>query len=167
MKTKQQKREIVDKLENAFKNAASSVFVHFEKITVAEETAMRRVFRTEGISYAVAKKTLIRRALDKMGLEHKDVPLEGEVAIAYDASKEGDPTAVSRRVLAFVKQLSVEKLSILGGIFEGHIVGQEEMRAIADIPPLHALRGMFVNVINSPIAGLAVAIKAIADKRSA
>ncbi len=50
MKTKQQKREIVDKLENAFKNAASSVFVHFEKITVAEETAMRRVFRTEGIS---------------------------------------------------------------------------------------------------------------------
>ncbi len=89
------------------------------------------------------------------------------MAIAYDASKEGDPTAVSRRVLAFVKQLSVEKLSILGGIFEGHIVGQEEMRAIADIPPLHALRGMFVNVINSPIAGLAVAIKAIADKRSA
>ena len=44
------------------------------------------------------------------------------------------------------------------------IVTAEE---IATIPSLQTLRGMFVNVINSPIAGLAVALKAIADKRGA
>ena len=61
----------------------------------------------------------------------------------------------------------VDKLVILGGIFEGKLVGQAHMQEIATIPSMQVLRGMFVNVINSPIAGLAVALKAIADKRSA
>ena len=165
-KTKEQKSEIISKLEKAFKNASSAVLVHFTKISVAEESAMRRNFRTDGISYTVAKKTLIRRALDKMGLEHKDMPLEGEVAIAYDSQKAGDPTVAARRVLVFIKQFGAEKLSILGGIFEGRIVGQEEMREIATIPSLHALRGMFVNVISSPMRGLVVALSAIGETKS-
>lgn len=164
MKTKEQKGEIISKLENAFKNASSSVFVHFTKITVAEESAMRRLFRGDGISYVVAKKTLIRRALDKMNLAHKEVPLEGELAIAYDSGNE-DPTIAARKVWNFAKQLGAEKLSILGGIFGGRLVGQDEMREIAAIPPMPVLRGMFVNVINSPIQGLVVALNAIAQKK--
>ncbi|MDO8481820.1 MAG: 50S ribosomal protein L10 [bacterium] len=164
-KTKEQKSEIISKLERAFKNASSAVLVHFTKITVAEESAMRRGFRTDGISYTVAKKTLIRRALDKMGLDHKDVALEGEVAIAYDSSKESDPTVAARRVFQFAKQLGAEKLSILGGIFEGRFIGRDEMREIATIPPIQSLRGMFVNVISSPMRGLVIALSAISDKK--
>ena len=166
-KTKAQKSEIISKLENAFKNASSAVLVHFTKISVAEESAMRRSFRADDISYTVAKKTLIRRALDKMGPEHKDVELEGEVAIAYSSSKDSDPTVAARRVLEFVKKLGAEKLSILGGIFEGRFVGQNEMREIATIPPIQSLRGMFVNVISSPMRGLVIALSAISEKRGA
>ncbi len=72
-KTKEDKGKIIDKVEKAFKNASSAVLVHFTKITVAEESAMRRNLRADGISYTVAKKTLIRRALDKVGLSHQDV----------------------------------------------------------------------------------------------
>ena len=164
-KTKEEKSKIIDKLETAFKNASSSVLVHFTKITVAEESLMRRQFRADGISYTVAKKTLIRRALDKLGLKHEWVPLQGEVAMAYDSSKENDPTSVARKVLEVVKKLGAEKLSILGGTFEGRFVGQDEMREIATIPPLHTLRGMFVNVISSPMRGLVVALSAIAEKK--
>lgn len=165
-KTKEQKSEIISKLERAFKNASSTVLVHFTKITVAEESAMRRSFRTDGISYTVAKKTLIRRALDKLGLEHKDVPLEGEVAIAYDSTPRGDPTSAARMIWKFAKQLGGEKLFIIGGIFEGRFVGAEKMREIATIPPLQSLRGMFVNVISSPMRGLVIALSAIAEKKT-
>ncbi|KKW19230.1 MAG: 50S ribosomal protein L10 [Parcubacteria group bacterium GW2011_GWA2_51_10] len=167
MKSKEQKKEIVAKLENAFKNASSAVFVHFEKINVAEETAMRRGFRQDGISYIVAKKSLIRRALDALGLQHKDVPLHGEVSVAFDTKESNDPTGPARRVWNFAKQMGADKLAILGGIFEGKIVGREGMMEIATIPPVPILRGMFVNVINSPIAGLAIALKAIADQKQA
>jgi large subunit ribosomal protein L10 len=163
-KTKQQKKEIIEKLEGAFRNATSTVFVHFSTLSVADETAMRRALRAAGVSYTVAKKTLIRRALDSLGHTHADVPMEGEVAVAYGG--ESDVTAPARLVHEFGKKL-VGKLTILGGIFEGKIVGQSHMQEIATIPSMQVLRGMFVNVINSPIAGLAIALKAVADKRGA
>lgn len=172
-KTKAEKGVIIDKLESAFKGASSSVFVHFTKVTVADESAMRRSLRNDGVSYFVAKKTLIRRALEKLGHlpapgaarqagKHDELSLEGEVAIAYGGA--GDATAPARLVHDWSSKL-VDKLTILGGIFEGKLVGQSHMQEIATIPSMQVLRGMFVNVINSPIAGLAIALKAVADKR--
>ncbi len=163
-KTKQQKGVIIDKLEDAFKNATSSVFVHFTKVTVAEESAMRRALRTDGVSYFVAKKTLMRRALQKLGHADETLPLEGEVAVAYGGGT--DATIAARLVHEFGKKL-VDKLTIVGGIFEGKLVDGAKMQEIATIPSIKVLRGMFVNVINSPIAGLAIALKAVADKRGA
>ena len=74
--------------------------------------------------------------------------------------------APARLIHEFGKKLA-DRLVILGGIFEGKFVGQAQMQEIATIPSIKVLRGMFVNVINSPIAGLAIALKAVADKRSA
>ncbi|OGG49955.1 50S ribosomal protein L10 [Candidatus Kaiserbacteria bacterium RIFCSPHIGHO2_01_FULL_54_36] len=162
-KTKAEKGVIIEKLENAFKNATSSVFVHFTKVTVAEESAMRRALRGSDVSYFVAKKTLIRRALDSLGHKHADLPLEGEVAVAYGGG--ADATVAARLVHEFGKKLS-DKLTILGGIFEGTLVDAVKMQEIAIIPSMQVLRGMFVNVINSPIQGLAIALNAIAQRRS-
>lgn len=163
-KTKEQKQEIIDKLERALIDATSSVFVHFKGLSVADETAVRRALRADNVSYFVAKKTLLRRALDTLGHKHGEIPLEGEVAIAYGGN--GDATAAARLVHEFGKKLA-GKLTILGGLFEGKLVGQARMQEIATIPSMQVLRGMFVNVINAPIAGLAIALKAVADKRSA
>ncbi len=161
-KTKEQKAAIIEKLEQTLKEGASSVFVHFSKVTVSEESAMRRALKKDGVSYFVAKKTLIRRALRTLELKHDELPLEGEVAIASGGSD--DVTAAARLVHEFGKKLT-DKLTILGGVFEGKLMGQAAMQEIAMIPSMQALRGMFVNVINSPIAGLAVALRAIAGKR--
>ena len=65
-KTKEQKGVIIDKLEDAFKTATSSVFLHLYKVAVADESAMRRSLRKDGVSYFVAK-TLMRRALERLG----------------------------------------------------------------------------------------------------
>ncbi|HUO50494.1 MAG TPA: 50S ribosomal protein L10 [Candidatus Paceibacterota bacterium] len=161
-KTKEQKQEIVTKLENAIKSSASSVFVHFSQMNVADESAMRRELRGEGIGYTVAKKTLMRRALDTLGYKSADLPMDGEIAVAYGGGN--DATAVARRMHEFGKKLP-GKLMIMGGVFDGALKGQADMQEIATIPPVQTLRGMFVNVINSPIAGLAVALKAIGDKQ--
>ena len=162
-KTKEQKGEVIAKLEDGFKNSISTVFVHFAKLNVADESAMRRSLRGEGVSYVVAKKTLIKRALQNLG-HTAEIPLEGEVAVAYGGGN--DATLVARLMHGFGKSLA-DKVTILGGIFEEKLIGQAEMQEIATIPSVQTLRGMFVNVINSPVAGLAVALKAIADKRAA
>ena len=66
-KTKAQKQEIIATLTSGFQNAASTVFVSFTRITVAEESAMRKVLREAGVKYFVAKKTLIKRVLTEQG----------------------------------------------------------------------------------------------------
>jgi large subunit ribosomal protein L10 len=166
-KTKEQKKEVITNLENVMKDAVSSVFVHFRGINVAQETAMRKGFRAEDIGYTVAKKSLLRRALDTLGHAHADLSLEGELAIAYNTTENADSTLVARKVDSFGKEFGVDKIVIMGGIFDGRIMNAEAMREIAMIPPIQVLRGMFVNVINSPIQRIAIALSQIAEKKSA
>ncbi len=163
-KTKEEKGVIIDKLEQAFKTATSSVFVHFSKLNVADETSMRRALRAEGVGYFVAKKTLMRRALQNLGHQHEDLALDGEVAVAYGGGD--DATAAARIVHDFGKKL-VDKLSIVGGIFEGKLVSEAAMREIATIPSLQVLRGMFAQVINSPRQRFAVVLSEVAKTKNA
>src|SRR3989344_8407255 len=168
MQTKQQKVEIVSKLENAFKTAATSVLIHFKGVNIKEETEMRKSLRGAGVTYTVAKKTLIRRALESLGHKADDVPLDGEIAIAHGGGD--DVTAPARLIHDFGKKFlgadKNSKLSILGGIFEGKLVGQTLMQEIALIPSMQGLRGMFANVINSPIQRFAIAMSEVAKVKN-
>lgn len=161
-KTKAEKAVVIEKLEEAFKEGASSVFVHFNKVNVAEETAMRRALRAEGVSYFVAKKTLVRRALEALGHRHEELPLEGEVAVAYGGGE--DVTVASRLVHEFGKKFS-DRLAIVGGIFEGKLVGATHMQEIATIPPLKTLQAMLAQVLNSPRQRFAVVLQAVTEKK--
>jgi large subunit ribosomal protein L10 len=162
-KTKQEKAAILEKLEKGLKESTSAVFVHFNKLNVADETAVRRALKKEGISYFVAKKTLIKRALASLGHKPEELPLAGEVAVAYGTTE--DTTAPARLVHEFGKKL-VDKLAILGGIFEGKLAGQAAMQEIATIPSIQTLRGMFANILNSPRARFAVALSEVAKTKN-
>ena len=163
-KTRKQKEEIVGKIEGVLQGM-TSVFVGFTGVSVAQETKMRSALRADGLGYLVAKKSLIRRALQSLG-HTDDMPMQGEVAIAYTKASE-DATAPAQRVHAFGKEFGEGKLSILGGIFEGKIVGADMMQELATLPSLQALRGMFANIINSPRQRFAVALSEVAKTKTA
>jgi large subunit ribosomal protein L10 len=161
-KTKEQKQEIITKLEEAFKNATSTVFVHFNALAVSDESMIRRDFRKDDVKYFVAKKTLIRRALESLGHQINDLVLDGEIAVAYGGG--ADATVAARLVHAAGKKLA-DKLAIVGGIFEGKIVGAAAMQEIATIPPMDTLRAMFAQVINSPRQRFAVVLSEVAKTK--
>jgi len=159
--TKDKKRDIVAKLTDALTEASSIAFVGFTKLTVSDVSKMRRELAKANVRYYVAKKTLLRLALKQRGYKG-DVPeLPGEVAIAWT---ESDVTAPARGVYEFGKKLK-GALTLLGGVFENTFINAEKMAAVAAIPPMPVLRGMFVNVINSPIQGLVVALDKIREKK--
>src|SRR5262249_4083183 len=137
-KTKAEKGAIIDSLSEAFKSSASTVFVHFRGVNVAEETAMRRSLHGDGVKYLVAKKTLIKRSLSGLGHDHSGLALDGEVAVAYGGGE--DSTAAARFMHDFGKKLT-DRVQILGGLFEGALKSKEEMMVIATIPSMQTLRG--------------------------
>lgn len=159
--TKDKKKSILEKLEG-IKNNESIVFVNFKGLPVFETTAMRQELSKGNVSYYVAKKTLVKKAFTEAGIEGDMPKIEGELAVVYG----NDATGPAREIFAFQKKFD-GKVSIIGGVFEHKFMNKIQMEEIAKIPSMHVLRGMFVNVINSPIQGFAMAIKAIADKKSA
>lgn len=158
--SRQKKKEILEKIQEVTEKP-SVVFVNFKGLPVSDTTSMRGKLRDSGVSYFVAKKTLVKKAFGESKVKGDIPELDGELAVAYSE----DPTASAREIYNFHKDHK-ENINILGGVFENNFLSKDEMEEIAQIPSIDVLRGMFVNVINSPIQGLAMVLKAHADNKA-
>lgn len=161
--TKQKKQEITAKIADAVSGAASLAFVHFKGLSVKDTGAMRRSLREGGVGYYVAKKTLIKRVLEEQGYTGTLPSMPGEIALVWSKT---DATAPARDIYEIGKKHK-GALTIVGGVWENAFADAAAMNAIATIPPLPVLRGMFVNVINSPIQGLAIVLDQVREKKAA
>ena len=157
--TRKKKEEIIARVGDIAKSAKTLVFANFKGLTVAEQNEMRKAFRTQGIGYTVAKKSLLRRALDAAKYQGDAPALDGEIALAYGT----DELAPARELAVFVKKFG-EHLAFAGGVFGGKYVGRDEITSIAAIPGLDSLRAQFVQLINSPLQRFAVVLHAKAEK---
>ena len=88
-----EKQAIVAELTDKIKGAASGVLVDYKGITVAEDTALRAECRKNELDYAVVKNTLVRRAIDNVGMNEMDEVLNGTTSMALS---NGDPIAPMR-----------------------------------------------------------------------
>lgn len=159
--TKAKKQNILDDVSGALENAGSVVFVHFKGLPHKDTEQLRTTLYNNNGGYKVLKKTLLKRALEVRGYTGNMPALDGEIAIAYGA----DLIAPARDIHEFA-QSHKGQISIIGGVFDGAFMSQSEMMEIATIPSVQGLRGMFVNVINSPIQGFVSVLGQIAEKKA-
>ena len=153
--TRQKKEEIVEKVRGIADKAKTLVFANFKGLTVAQQSEMRKALHAQGIGYVVAKKTLLRRAVDGMP------EIEGEVALIHGS----DELAPARELAPFVKKFA-GNLGFAGGMFGGKFVSKAEIASIAAIPGIETLRAQFVQLINSPLQRFAVVLHAKAEKQN-
>ena len=162
--TKQKKVELIGSMSERLATAKSIVFVNFKALGAADTKILRRKLRADNVGYFVTKKTLAKRVLADLKAKGDMPELPGELAIAYGE----DLLAPARETYGFqIMPRDKGSISIVGGIFDGEYKTKEEMMAIATIPPLQVLRGMFVNLINSPIQRFAIAMGQIAESKGA
>ncbi|MBP6866395.1 MAG: 50S ribosomal protein L10 [Candidatus Pacebacteria bacterium] len=159
MLTKAKKEEIVSGLSKGVSGATSLVLVNFHGLTVANESQLRKNLREQGVTYKVARKTLIKRALD--GKATGNMPeLPGEVAIVYGT----DAIAPAREVYNFEKEHK-GVMQILGGIFDGKFVDGVFMTEIATIPSREVLLSKIAFLLKSPMQRLAIAVNEVAKTK--
>lgn len=147
--TKDKKVEIIAKLEAGIKEAETVTFVNFHGLTVKEVTELRSNLRKEGVKYYVAKKTLVKRALDAQKVTGTQPELTGELALAWSS----DPVASAKGVFEFQKTHK-EKVKLLGGVYQGAYMSQMEITTLAAIPGMDGLRGQFLSLLQNSIAGV-------------
>lgn len=161
MISKDKKKEIVQSVTDLLGKSKSVVFFNFKGLSVKNTMEIRRELRKSEVGYLVTKKTLAQLAFDKANIQGTRPEIVGETAMAYGA----DLTAPAREVYNFQKKFK-DNISIVGGIFDGKYMDQAEMLNIATIPSRETLYAQFVNVINSPIQGLVMALDAIAKTKT-
>ncbi len=160
--TKDKKSKILSNLKQEVAGANSIVFVNFHGLPVNLTDELRGVLRESDTNYMVARKTLIKLALDEAKIEGEMPELVGEIALAYGQ----DLLNPAKSVYDFSKK-NPDLISIVGGVFEGHYMDSGAMTTIAKIPPREVLYGQLVNVINSPIQGLVIALDQFAQTKTA
>ena len=161
-RTKEQKKSIIEKLGTLMNGAKSLVFVNVHGLKVGDATTMRKQLTKDGVGFFVAKKTLTGLALEAKKYQGTAPALAGEIGMAYGT----DLIAPARGIYEFQKKFK-DQVTIVGGVFEDRFMNKDEMMAIASIPPQNILYGMFVNVINSPIQRMVVALEQISKKKTA
>lgn len=159
--TRQKKEEALGKLNEGLKASKGAVFVNFHGLLVAEVTELRKKLRESGISYAVAKKTLARKALEGQGYKGEIPDLTGELAIAWAE----DEIAPAREVNEFEKKFK-DKVKILGGVFAGEYKDRDGMKAIATIPSREVLLSQIAYLLKSPMQRIAIAVSEVAKKKA-
>ena len=157
-----EKQAIMAELTEKLKTASSGVLVDYKGITVAQDTALRAECRKNELDYAVVKNTLVRFAINNVGLEEMDSVLNGTTSLALS---HGDPIAPMRVINKFAKQFNGAKFAIKAGFMDGKVMDAAETNAIAKLPNREGMLSMFAGALTSTLSGLAVAMQAYADKQ--
>ncbi len=155
-----EKQKIVADLTEKIKAAQAGVLVDYTGITVAEDTEMRRKLRAENVEYSVIKNTLLRFAVNNVGMEALDDVLNGTTSLAISTE---DPIAPARIIKEHADKFN-DHFVIKGGFMDGKVISVDEINALASIPPLPILRAQVLGTMLAPITSLAVVLKAIAEK---
>lgn len=155
-----EKKAVVEQLTETLKSASSGVLVDYKGITVAEDTALRQELRENGVEYSVVKNTLVRFAINNVGMEELDEVLNGTTSLAI--SKD-DPIAPMRIINKYSKQMG-DRFNIKAGFMDGKVIPLADVAALAELPSKDALLGQVLGMMLAPITSLAIVIKAIAEK---
>lgn len=149
-KTKTQKQEILKDLKDKLAKMKTVVFVNFSGIPVKELNELRNKAKEQNIDYAVAKKTLLKKALKESGYEKVNADnFSGEVATVFGFE---DEVAPAKLVKDFMK--AQEKMKIIGAILEGDFVDEKKALALAALPSRPELLAKMVGSIAAPLSGL-------------
>ena len=138
------KEEWIASLKQVFKEAALIVVTHYHGLTVAQMTDLRSQMRASGARFKVTKNRLTRLALDGTNVQDLSTLFNGPTAIAYSS----DPVAAAKDAVKFAKEN--ENLVVLGGSFNGQILGVDTVATLAKLPSLDELRGKVLALINTP-----------------
>ncbi|MEY4723566.1 MAG: hypothetical protein RLZZ324_1079 [Candidatus Parcubacteria bacterium] len=148
-KTRQQKTSEIQDFVDGLKGAKTTVFADISALKVQNVSAFRRGAKKESVAVSVAKKTLLRRALQEAGVTAVDVDaLKGSVAMLFST---GEEVAGAKLIEALRKDY--ENVRVLGGLLEGKWMTSNEVVALAKLPSKQQLLGQLVGTLAAPISG--------------
>lgn len=160
--SRNQKETVVTHLNSGIEEAGAVVLADFTGINVEQMTELRKRMREAGVNFTVVKNTLLRRALNEIGVEAEEGIfdlLNGPTAIAYCAD-EVAPAKILRDFSKENKGVPVLK----GGLVSGRTFSGEQVIDLAGMPSREELLARVVGSMNSPLQGFVMVTSGVIRK---
>jgi large subunit ribosomal protein L10 len=152
-----EKEVIVAEVAEKAARAVAIYFADFSKLTVAEETELRREFRKSNVEYNVVKNTLARKALEQLnGYDRVFDKLVGPTGIAYSYD---DPSAPAKIIKKFSEKTGKLKLKI--AVVEKQVYDATKLDQLASMPTRKEIIAAILGSINAPASGIVGAVNAV------
>ena len=159
-KVLEQKKAQVASLVEKIKNSPAGVLVDYKGINVADDTALRKELRENGVEYSVVKNTMLKFAAQEVGFDGMIEHLNGTTAIAIASE---DVVAPAKILAKFAKDH--DKLELKAGIVEGKVADAKELAKYASIPSRETLLTMIAAGLKSPLRDVAICLDLYAKQK--
>ena len=146
-----EKERVVAELAERLRSAETLMVVDYRGLSMPEIEELRTRLLEAGARFTVVKNTLTKLAAERAGTEQVLELIDGPTAIAF-LDAEGDPVAVAKVLNETARAHDV--LVIHGGIFEGNVVGDADIKRLATLPPADVLRAQLAGAVAGPLTML-------------
>jgi large subunit ribosomal protein L10 len=150
--TREEKAQVVAELKEVMDRASGMYFTDFQGMTVEQTTNLRNELRKAGVTYKVAKNTLIRRALEDTGKLtdplRKALVNQTGVAFGFD-----DPVAPARVLRDFIEK-NQDKPSLKLAYLEGTTYPGSQLKTVAALPTKKDVMASIVGSLQAPMSGI-------------
>lgn len=144
-------RNIVQDLKERLQSAKAIVLVDYKGINIEEVNQLRSRFRSEQVDYLVQKNTLVRIALNDLGITGLDDYLVGPTALAICKS---DEIAPARVMVKFLKDVMTDKEfpRFKAGFVAGSLLNAKQMKDLAGLPSREELLAKVMGSAQAPLS---------------
>ena len=151
------KQQIVEELKGLLGASEMALVLDFKGLSIKEMTDLRTRLRASNGICKVTKNTLMRRAIDgNSAWSELDSLLTGTNAFVLI---KGDIGTAVKAVQSFQKD--TKKSEVKGGLFEGKLLSQNDVKAIGELPSKEVLLAQIAGAINAVATKLAVGINEV------
>ena len=148
----------VKELADLFRNSSAVYVTEYRGLKVSNLAELRRSLG-DGVTYTVAKNTLVKRAAADAGIEGLDELFTGPTAIAFI---EGEPVDAAKAIKKFAKDNKA--LVIKGGYMDGRALSVSEVERIADLESREVLLAKLAGAMKAKTSQAAALFQAPLSK---
>src|SRR5436190_17674263 len=145
---KSEKVRVVAELAERLRGAETLMVADYRGLTMTQIDELRTRLLEAGARFTVVKNTLTRLAAEEAGTKDVLELIEGPTAIAF-LEADGDPVAVAKVLNETARAHDV--LVIRGGILEGSVVGDADIKRLATLPSAEVLQAQLVGAVAGPL----------------
>ncbi len=145
--TKEQKQDLVGKYEQWLKESSAFFLLEFDKMNMSEINSLRAKAREEDCQVHVIKNTLLSIALKNAGMQ-LDEPLIKTSLVGF--TNDNAPGLAKM----FNDATKTELFDFKLGYLDGQLIPVENIKALAELPPLPVVRAQFLGLLTTPASKL-------------